>query len=311
MAVPTNTFKSYEAVGNKEDLSDMITNISPVDTLFFSKIGKCKDGADATKHEWQTDSLAAAASNAQLEGDETTPEASTATARLYNMMQIQKKSLIISGTQEKVKKAGRTSEVDYQTAKKMKELSKDIEYAFLRGVRADGAAGTARQMRGALNWTTTNLSMGTDGVLASDGTVSGGTARAFTETILQDVLSDIWAAGGDPDTIYCNAFQKQAISGWSDSGNYRTAVEGGKLDGVVDVYVSDFGTHTIKAHRQMPTDVVFVCDHEYWKKGTLRPTFKEALSKTGDNEKYQILVEHTLEASAEGASGRITDLTTA
>lgn len=308
MAVPANTFKTFEAVGNREDLSDTITNISPVDTLFYSKIGSAK--TTATKHEWQTDALASAAANAQLEGDDTSPEAAVATTRLYNMTQIQKKSLIVSGTQDKVKKAGRTSEVDYQTAKKMKELAKDIEYAFLQGVRADGSASVARGMRGALNWTTTNLDKAAAATLNADGTVTGGTARALTESIFTGVLQDVWNAGGDPDIIYCNGFQKRAISGFAGTGNYRTAVEDSKMNATVDVYVSDFGTHAIKPHRLMPTDVVFVCDHARWKKATLRPTFKEPLAKSGDSTKYHIICEHTLEANAEAASGRITSLTT-
>lgn len=308
MAVPTNTMQTYQAVGNREDLSDEITMISPVDTVFTGMISS--KGCDAIKHEWQTDALAAAASNAQLEGDDAANIAIVPTVRLYNNCQIQRKVFQVSGTQEKVNKAGRTSELDYQKAKFTKELAKDIEYAFLREVRVDGAAGTAAKMRGALNWTTTNLSKAADGTLNADGTVTGGTGRALTETILKGVLQSIFTAGGDPSTILCDASQKQAISGFSQAtSNYRMMVESGKLDSTVDVYVSDFGALSVKPHRLMPSGTLFIVDPKYWAKCTLRPTFMEELAKTGDSKRYQIIVEHTLESKAENANGRITNLT--
>jgi hypothetical protein len=312
MGVPAGTFKSFEAVGNREDLSDIITNISPTETQFYSKIREAQGGASATKHEWQTDALAATGANAHLEGDDTTFAGVTPTVRVYNMCQIQKKSVIISGTQEsaKLKKAGRTSELNYQTAKKAKELANDVEYAFLRGVRVDGDAATARAMRGALNWCITNVSKEATAVLNADGTITPGVARAITQAILDGVLQDIWTAGGNPDTIYCPAAQKRKISALATAAltNYRVAVEGNKLDTTIDVYVSEFGTHALKPHRVIPADSIFICSHEHFKKATLRNTLREKLSKTGDNEKWHILVEHTLESNAEKASGRIVDL---
>ena len=312
MAVPDGTFKTYEAVGNREDLSDIITNISPTETQFYSKIQETPGGAQSTKHEWQTDSLANTGANAHLEGDDTSFAALDPTVRIYNQCQIQKKSVIVSGTQNssKLKKAGRVSELDYQTAKKAKELANDVEFAFLREVRVDGAAGTARKMRGALNWTTTNLNKASDATLNADGTVTGGTGREITQAILDDTLQNVWAAGGNPDTIYCPATQKRKISALATAAtsNYRVAVEGNKLDGTVDVYVSEFGTHAIKPHRQLPAGTIFISEHGHWKKATLRNTFREKLAKTGDNEKWHILVEHTLEARAEKSSGRITNL---
>lgn len=308
MGVPSDTLQTYGAVGNREDLSDEITMISPVDTIFYGMISA--KTAKAVKHEWQTDALASAGSNAQLEGDDASNDAIVPTTRLYNNCQIQRKVFQVSGTQEKVNKAGRTSEVDYQKAKFMKELAKDIEYAFLREVRQDGGASTAAKMRGALNWTVTNLSKASDATLNADGTVTGGTGRALTEDILKPVLQTIFTAGGDPSTIICDATQKQKISGFTQqTSNYRVMVEAGKIDSTVDVYVSDFGALKVKPHRLMPSGVLFVADTKYWCKCTLRPTFMEELAKTGDSKRYQIIVEHTLESKAENASGRVTNLT--
>lgn len=312
-AVPDNTFKTYESIGNREDLSDVITNISPVDTLFYSQLSE--DGAKAITKEWQTDSLAAAGANAHLEADDTAAEAASPTVRLSNTMQIQKKALRVSGTQESIAKsggaAGRPSELGYQTAKKGKELAKDIEYAFLREVEVTGNAGTARKMKGALNFTVSNLDKAEDAVLNADGTVTGGTARPLSELLVQNVRQNVFTAGGDPKVIFCGPFQKRGFSAFAGTSNYRRPIEEKKLTNTIDVYVDDYGMLTIKPHRNMPTDVVFIPDMSFWKKATLRSVKREELAKTGDSTLYHLIGEHTLVAKAENASGRITNLTTA
>lgn len=305
MSAPTNTFATSAAIGQREDLSDMIYNIAPVDTLFSSKIGAVS--ATAIKHEWQTDTLAAAGANAQYEGDTTAATAATPTIRLSNTCQIQKKVFAISGSLEKVKKAGRQSEIDYQTALKMKELAKDAEYAFLNGVQSTS---DPRQMNGALNLVTTNLDKAGDATLNADGTITGGTARPLTEDLVKAQLQNAFTQGGDIDTIYVAPYNKQQISNFVNTGNTRRFVEEKKLTNSVDVYESDFGMIAIKPHRNFPTSVAFGVDHKYWKKATLRPTFREQLAKIGDATTYHIVVEHTLEACQQAASFRIANLTT-
>lgn len=308
MAIPAGTYKTYEAVGIREDLSDVITNISPSDTLFYSSLKERK--ATSTRHEWLTDTLASPATNAQLEGDDRTAQLLVAAAKLYNITQIQSKTIRISESNMAVKSAGNVTTVAYQTAKALKELAGDIEYAFLREVREDGNAGTARKMRGALNWIITNLSKAADATLNPDGTVTGGTPRPLTETLLKEVLQNVFISGGKPRVIYCGPFQKRKISEFAGAGNYRTVVEEKKLTATVDVYVGDFSVLQITPHRIMPTDVLFICDPDYWSKATLRPTKSRQLAKTGDSDIYDVTVEHTLEANAEAANGRITNLTT-
>jgi len=305
MSAPTGTFATASAIGVREDLADMIYNIAPVDTMFSSKIGAVTAGQ--TKHEWQTDTLPAAGSNAQLEGDTTAAASIVPTVRLSNTCQIQKKVFAISGTLEKVKKAGRQSEIDYQTALKTKALAKDIEYAFLQAVQSTS---DPRQMQGALNWVQTNLDKASDAVLNADCTITGGTARPLTEDLLKGQLQNAYTQGGDIDTIYVGPFNKQQISQFVNTGNTRRFVEEKKLINSVDVYESDFGMIAIKPHRNFPTSVLFGVDHKYWKKATLRPTFREMLAKVGDATTYHIVVEHCVEASNEAASLRITNLTT-
>ena len=82
MAVPSDTRETYGAVGIREDLSNIIYNISPMDTPFISGIGK--GSCDNTKFEWQTDELTAPTTNRQKEGWDYSNTAATEPRRLYN-----------------------------------------------------------------------------------------------------------------------------------------------------------------------------------------------------------------------------------
>lgn len=305
--VPTNTFTTTTgASNNREDLSDTIYQIAPSDTLFTSKMGRT--AATAVKHEWQTQALAAGTDDFHSEGDSETAEALTPTVRLYNTCQIQKKIFQISGTEEKVKKGGAMqSEIDRQTALKMKEHGKNIEVMAMSGIRSDV---DPRRSRGALNWITTNVDKGVGAVLNANGTITGGAARPLTETLIKTQLQNAFTQGGNPDTIYGAPFQKQTISQFANTGNNRRNVEANTIKTSVDVYESDFGIIAIKPHRNMPTNVIMGVDHQYWKKATLRPTFREQLAKDGDSTPFHIVTEHCIEACNEAASFRIVDLAT-
>lgn len=306
MTVPANTYTTTLGVlNNREDLSNDVYMIAPVDTLFSSKIASTQ--ATNVKHEWQTQALAAGTDDYHNEGDSEAAEAVTPTVRLYNTCQIQKKIFSISATEEKVKKGSAIqSETDRQTALKTKEHGKNIETMFLSGIRADT---DPRRSRGALNWCTTNLDKAADATLNADGTVTGGTARPLTEDLVKTQLQNAFTQGGSPDTIYGSPYQKQQISQWVNTGNNRRSVDAKVLTNSVDVYESDFGLIAIKPHRNMPTTAILGVDHQYWKKAILRPTFREQLAKVGDSTQYHIVTEHCVEACNEAASFRITNLT--
>jgi len=302
-----SAWKHVEA-GHKQasDNNRTIYQIAPVDTLFSSKIGTVP--ATATKHEWQTQALAAGTDDYHAEGDSGDAEALTPTVRLYNTCQIQKKIFRISGTEEKVKKGGSMqSEIDRQTALKMKEHAKNIEVMSLSGIRADA---DPRRSRGALNWCITNVGKADDGVLNADGTITGGTARPLTEAMVTEQQQNAFTQGGSPDTLYMAPYQAKQIAGWVDSGNTRRNVDGKTLTNSIEVYESPFGLVAVKKHRNMPTNVVFGADHAYWKKAVLRATSREQLGKDGDSTPFHVVTEHCIEACNEAASFRIVDLTT-
>lgn len=302
MAIATNTLTTYEAIGNREDLTDVITNISPVDTWFTSNTGSGE--SKARYHEWQTDSLAAAAENAQIEGDDSPAAlAVVPTARAGNYTQILRKVFQISATQELVDKAGRKSEISYQTQKFLEELAKDMEYALvLNSASASGASGTARKMLGVIGWITTNVTTGT-----------GTGNEVLTESMLNDNLQLIWAEGGKPQTVLCGGFQKRKIDAFT-TNTRQVEADSKKLVSAVDVYKSSFGTLKVVLHQQInttyPGTVIILGEMKLWKKAWLRRPKKEELAKTGDSKKYMVVGELTLESRQEKGSGKITQLTT-
>ena len=313
MAQPGQTFSSYDAVGNREDLSNIIYDISPTETPFMSMIDKVK--ATSTKHEWQTDSLtAASATNAVIEGDDATTDTSTATTRLYNYTQISDKVARTTGTQDAVDKAGRKRELAYQMEKRMKELKRDVESALLANNAAVvGGDTTARECAGIEAWINSNKDAASDSTAATgDGTDARqeGTARAFTEDQLKSVLQSCWDNGGNPDTIMVGGFNKQTLSGFSGNSSRFDKSEDAKLYTAIDVYVSDFGSLRVVPNRFQNTKTALVLDSEYWAMAELRPFQSHELAKTGDSERRQILCEYTLESRNEAASGAVYDLTT-
>jgi hypothetical protein len=318
MTAVSNTFQTQGATGNREDLSDLISNISPVDAIAQNAFGK--SSAEATLFEWQTDSLAATdTTNGQIEGDDiSTFEAVTATTRVKNYVQISRKTVIISGTQEVVSKAGRKSELSYQMVKKTKELKRDIE-AILTSNQASTAGGSgaaaARRTGGLRAWIATNDDMGSGGSSGgySNSIVSAatdGTQRALTETLLKNVLRNCFTQGGDPNLIMVGPFNKQVISGFTGNNTRMQDTSDGRIATAIDVYKHDFGVATVKPNRHQRDRDVFVLETSKWKVAYLRPMFTEELAKTGDAEKRMIVAEWGLRANNEAASGCIADVTT-
>ena len=316
MAIVANTFTRYSAVGIREDLSNVIYNISPEETPFISNIGR--ENVKNTFYEWQTDSLAAAdAANAALEGDDVGSfNAVNPTSRIGNYTQISTKNVVISGTLEALDKAGRRSELTYQLAKLGSELKRDMESALLANQSpVAGNNTTARRTAGLPAFLKTNTNFGATG--ANNAGISArtdGTQRAFTEALLKDVIAKVWASGGTPKMLMVGAFNKQAASAFNGIATRFRDVPAGQqaqIVGAADVYVSDFGTVNIVPNRFQRARDAFVVDPQYASMAVLRPIQQMELAKTGDAEKRLMLVEYGLKVSNEAAHGICADLTTA
>jgi hypothetical protein len=311
MAIYADSYETFDSNNKREDLANVIYNISPTETPFMSSIGT--GSASGTKHEWQTDSLAAPAANLVIEGDDSPSRALVATSRLLNYTQISTKPVVVTGTQEVVNKAGVSSEMAYQIAKAGKELKRDMELDMTgKQAAAAGSSGTGRASRAFESWITTNELHGATGSTSDAGAVVDGTQRVLTESLLKSNLKSCYDEGGNPDLLLVGSFNKQKVSGFTGNSTRMDMAEDRSLVATIDVYVSDFGEVRVVADRILRSSgrTALVVDTEMWEVAYLRPFGVQDLAKTGDAEKKQLLVEYTLVAKNEAANGKIADLTT-
>ena len=332
MAVPTNTRETYGAVGIREDLSNIIYNISPMDTPFLNGCGR--GSADNTLFEWQTDELKAAANNMQIEGNDYTSTAATEPRRLSNYTQISATQVQSSGTAEAVDFAGRKSTQAYQLAKRAKEMKRDMEFMLLEGTaKSAGSSGAARNTAAFSTWigtsdvaTTNVVAASTGGGLTNngsttypDGTTEAGTGGAdtpITIALVNNVVERIWNLGGTPDTILCDSTVKGTISSSTVGGAVvaepRANHSGsGHITAVnaVDVLVTDFGTFKVVPDRFIPTTQVDFVDFDLWSVDYLRPFRTETLAKSGDSVKQLLIAEYGLRAKNGNGSGQLKSAT--
>ena len=313
------TYQTYQTVGIREDLADIIYNISPTETPFMSGVAKNK--ATNTTHQWQTDALAAVAANAAVEGDAISYATLAASAKEENYTQISTKGIQVSGTNDAVTSAGRNNELAYQVAKAAKELKRDMETALLSNVaKAAGDASTARKLGGCQTWIETNVDAGAGGSGAGNGAArTDGTQRAFTEDQLKGVLRSCYNEGGNPNMIMVGAFNKQKLSGFTGGSTRFDAAEDRRLITSIDVYESDFGTMQVAPNRfirganstaaKVGQDAL-ILEMDYWSVSFLRDFSLQTPAQTKDADQRFMVAEYTLESRNEKASGMVTDLTT-
>jgi len=316
MAIVTNTFTTYDAKGIREELSNVIANISPEETPFQSNAGS--ENVSNTFFEWQTDSLAATDTTAVISGDDVAAfDATSATTRLGNYTHIRRRTIVVADNLEAVDKAGRDSELAYQLAKRGSELKRDIEAVLTdNNARVAGNSSTAPETAGLGAWIATNDSLGTGGAAPTgDGTDArtDGTQRAFTEAMLKDVMQQTWTSGGNPSILMVGPFNKQAVSAFTGIAAQRYQAPSDSpttIIGAADVYLSDFGSVTVVPNRFQRDRDAFVLDPEYASVCYLRPIQQVELAKTGDAEKRMIIAEFGLKVMNEAAHGIVADLTT-
>ena len=329
MAVPANTRQTYGAIGIREDLSNIIYNISPMDTPFLNGCGR--GTADNTLFEWQTDELTAAAMNTQVEGWDYASTAASEPRRLTNYTQISATQVQSSGTAEAVDFAGRKSTQAYQLAKRAKEMKRDMEFMLLMGTtKVAGGAAAARFTGGFPTWVGTNV-IGTTPIIAAstglglvnngaagypDGTttsLTGGANTAISLAMINSVIARIWDLGGSPDTILCKSDVKQTISSADVGGSVvadlfkdvGSSAKPATAVNAVDVLVTDFGTFKVVPDRFLPDGNCDILDFDLWSVDYLRPFRTETLAKSGDSVKQLLIAEYGLRAKNGNGSGQL------
>lgn len=314
-AVPTNTFQAFQAIGNREDLSEMIYNISPAQTPFMSLIGR--DDVENALTEWQTDTLAAVdLANAVVEGDDATNDAVGPTTRVSNYCQTSDKVAVVSTIQNTaIKKAGRkSSEMAYQMVKRGKELKRDAESIILSNqAPAAGSAAVARKVRPLDSWYATNVSNGAGGANGTSATArTDGTQRNISETLVKTVMQLAYVAGGEPKILMVGPVNRVNCSSQLTGGAtkfYR--VEDKKLIATVAVYETDYGPLKIVPNRFQRDRDAHLLDPEFLAIGYLESPASQDLAISGLTRKKQIWMSYTLINKNEGAHALVADLNTA
>jgi len=293
-------FTAYDTVGNKEDISDVITNISPTDTPFISMIGTEK--VHNTLYQWQEDELAAPnLSNALVQGADATVNASVPTYMRQNYTQILGKTLQVAETTDAVARYGRAKETAYQLGKYSKEIKRDLEAIATSSQAAASGSNTVAANFAAYSaqvWTGTDPQAYAENA-ASNVIKTGSSSTAMSETNFLTALQQLYTLGVDPSMCLIPVGEAQNIASFASASGRTRYIENEGADAkrivnAVDVYVSPYGEIKIALDRFTPTTDHLIFDPTYWKLAVLRPWTRQTLAKTGDSTKMQILGEFGL-----------------
>ena len=321
MSSPTNTVLSTVAVGNREQLSDIVSRITPEDTPIYTMAGKEK--TKGTHPEWEIDTLRAPQANAQTEGDDYIFDALTQPTRVGNYTQIYSQGWVFSGTQQAVENAGNVVKVAEKKIKAAIEVRKDVELSIVTNTAS--VAGATRLSGGLPSWLTSNVSRnsGSNGGFSSGTGLTvaetPGTQRAFTKALLDTVMQSCYNSGANVDTVVVSPYVKSVFVTFMSDTNvaaFRYTADGGKntIVGTADFYEGPFGKVMVKPNRVMAASAAvarraFLLDSDYVAMASLRPIQEDPdLAKTGDNKKGVIIGEQTLKIKNEAALGVVADI---
>jgi hypothetical protein len=310
------TYKTSDAVGEREELADVIYRIDPTDTPIFSALKK--EGARAVYSEWQVQELAAAsATNYNNEGADYSYVNPSATTRMGNYHQISVKAASVSGTLDAVDKAGRDRETAYVKTLKGLELRRDIEKYLVSDV---AKSSSDPRKAGTLSTWITNVSVAASSAAptgdGSDTPTLSGTDRAMAISQIDAAMLAAFEDGGKPSIITMSPTNKQVFSNLSSASVatnqiITSANKDAAYVGAVSLYRSDFGELNVVVDRFQGNDRLFLLDTDYASITTLpnRNFVVSDVAPTGDATKFAILAEWSLKVSAPKAHAAVYDLT--
>jgi hypothetical protein len=275
----------------QEDVIDAVYNVDYKSTPFVSRIGESV--AMNTLHSWVVDYFAAPALNATIESSDASVVDMVNPVRKSNIVQLFRKVITVSDTDRAVPNYGMNDPFEYQTAKNMTLVARDIELASVAGTRASGSSGVARQADGAIALITTNKTAQTSGT-------------CFTEDIFNRLMSLVYNSGTDEDVdlILTGPYLKLAIDKFAS--NTTRVIEATAFEQAqrVDTYVSSFGMHRVVLERNVPASAILGVDTSKWRTAWLvnRRLAIQPLGKTGSSTKALLEGEATWEALNEKSS---------
>lgn len=283
---------SYNDTSRQEDVVDIVVNVDYTSTPFLSRIGESV--ATNTFHEWQIDTLAAPAYNAGVEGADVTTTDPQAPTRRNNVVQLFQKNIVVSDTEIAIPHYGLNDPFEYQTQKKMKEVARDMELAWIAGTRASGSSGVARAADGAIALITTNKTARNSG-------------SSLPESEFTNLLKMVYDAGTDEtvDLILTSSYLKvNAIDNYATNTTRYLDAEAFRQAHRVDIYQSSFGQHEVVLERNIPAGGLLGIDSSKWRTAWLvnRRMAVKPLAKTGSATKALMEGEATVEALNEKSS---------
>lgn len=317
MTQPTGVYSVYDASGttgvgkgNREDLVDTVYDISPTETPILTALRRGK--ATAVLHEWTTHSLATAAANEKVEGDDGAIDTANAKTRLNNRCAISNKIIGVTKTQQVVDKVGMQDALAEEAGYKMAEIKRDMEVMIhANTAKVAGNDTTARKTAGIPTWLKDNKSaVGADPTGDGSDTATDGTQRALTEDMVLAVSQSCYTNGGKPTLLDVGAFNKRTISGFPGNVTRHVTASEQTLINSIDVYEDDFNKLKVVPNRFALARNAVMWDLDNAKIAYLRAFDTWDLAVTGSSLRKQIEVEWALEVCNPAAHGIIRDLTT-
>ena len=310
MAKVANAFSTYDAKGNREDLSNAIYNIDPFDTPVMS-LARRRNAKNRT-FDWQTEQLPNVdPNNAQPEGFELTRSPAQPTVRRSNVTQISKRDATVTGSQEESDAAGKGSEMGHQMAMASKVLKSDMEVIMCsRQARDDGAdPNTPRKTEAIAHWlgrtvdraaapagsvvgVTTGLPVAATDAFAA---VAGASQVALTEVMFNDAMQKAFQNGARPTTAIFPAAIKRTVSTFQGRSSSQVLVGKTEVVATVDVVATDFGRVKVMPSLWLAADTGFILDPDYLAVAFFRNFRQFQIAKIGDAETRVVLAEWGVE----------------
>ena len=290
-------YTTYSQVGKAEDVSNILSDITPTDTpmLTMTKTEK----VSARTFSFLEDSLRAAASNAKVEGADAADITLIDIVERTNNTQILEETFRISGSADAVKTYGRAKETALQLGKTLKSIKRDLEFSLV-GVDQAAVAGSsavARKMASLINQISTGVDAGAN---ATD---------SLTEAKLLEAGETAYNNGSEPDTFMICPKDAQIVAGFSAaSGRNREIAQGKTLVNAIDLYVSPYGEYRVVLNRELKSTHALLIDPTMFKTCTLRPFTRTLLAKNGDSDRHHIVGEVSCKHTNFGDSVAITGL---
>lgn len=296
------TTTSYVQKGQHKELSDIVENISPVDTPFQSMIGKGKVGN--TVFNWTEEDLASVSDNAAIEGANAAAAVDNILTERLNYTQIFTKTVVLSGTSQFNKLAGDVQTMAHQVALRAKEIKRDVEHAYV-GTGQAAAAGTSATARKTAGYQ----------AQVAPANVIDKASTAVTEADIQELLTRLYEAGATPDVIMCHPRLRVAVTNVLQgmTNRIRDLAASTKLVSSITVYTSDVGEVEIHNNRFCKYDAgtgvgdILIFDSSMWEEAVLRPYKVSDLGKEGDADRKQLVVEKGLKNRNFKSAGLITN----